>query len=77
MGLIPNGLGFNEEGCLHVSGGSAKLWSPKEQKKQLCHKAVFKTEKNIAGTKPGQKYVQACRDEKEKLPSFGASSSLV
>lgn len=47
------------------------------RKKQLCHKAVFKTEKNIAGTKPGQKYVQACRDEKEKLPSFGASSSLV
>jgi len=57
--------------------GSPKLWSPKARKKQLCHKAAFKTEKNIAGTKAGQKYVQACRGENEKLPSFGASSSLV
>lgn len=35
------------------------------------------TKKNMtAGTKPEEKYVQACRDEKEKLPNFGASSSL-
>lgn len=40
------------------------------------NKKKIHTKKKTAGTKPEEKYVQACRDEKEKLPNFGASSSL-
>lgn len=33
--------------------------------------------RNAAGTKSEVKYVQACIDEKKKLPNFRASGSLV
>lgn len=83
-GLTLDGLLFNEERRLNASGGRVtrspkltEIFQFKSAEAATVSQSPACKRESAAGTASGEKYVQACTDEKEESPSPGAPGRLV
>lgn len=60
-----------------ISQALSKVLQFKSTEAPTPSQSLVCNQESAAGTKSQVKYVQACMDEKEKLPHCGALSSLV